>query len=88
MNGVLERQPKNEEGRNNPALSFYPFAGDGDMEKDIRVLCYSCLEEYRRAGYSATLIWSKTKEECDVCRIKYGWQYEIKRVPRGRYLKK
>lgn len=50
------------------------------VEKDIRTLCASCLNEYQRAGYKLKLIWSFNKEECDRCRIKYGWTYEIEPV--------
>lgn len=45
------------------------------MNKDVRVLCASCLSEYQRAGYRLKLVWSDKKEPCDRCRVKYGWTY-------------
>lgn len=50
--------------------------------KDIRVLCSSCLSEYREAGYRVYLIWTEKKESCDKCRIRMGWTYEIKQMNR------
>ena len=46
--------------------------------KDIRTLCASCRAEYELAGFEVKKIRVKNKEECDRCRIKTGWAYEIR----------
>ena len=48
-------------------------------KRDIRTLCTSCRIEYEKAGYRLILIWSEKKDKCDLCRVKYGWTYEVKR---------
>ena len=46
--------------------------------KDIRTLCASCRAEYDLAGYVTVKIWAKNKEECDHCRVRNGWTYEVR----------
>lgn len=70
-------------------MAAFSFLGEWwCVSKDIRTLCASCLSEYKEAGYDVRLIWSDVKEECDRCRVRYGWQYEIKKVCFGKRNKK
>ena len=46
--------------------------------KDIRTLCNSCKAEYEEAGFELIKIWVKNKEECDWCRVRLGWTYEVR----------
>ena len=46
--------------------------------KDLRTLCNSCRAEYQEAGFELVKIWVKYKEECDWCRVRLGWTYEVK----------
>lgn len=46
--------------------------------KDIRTLCASCRAEYEEAGFELIKVWVKNKEECDWCRVRLGWTYEIR----------
>lgn len=48
------------------------------MSKDIRTLCTSCRAEYEEAGFELIKIWVKNKEECDWCRVRLGWTYEVR----------
>ena len=44
---------------------------------DIRMLCDSCRADYIRAGYQLKRVWSENKENCDICRVNFGWEYEV-----------
>jgi len=45
---------------------------------DTRTLCGACRLDYRNSGYALTKISGQThKEECDICRVRKGWEYEV-----------
>ena len=45
--------------------------------RDLRTLCDSCRAEYQEAGFELVKVWVKNKEECDKCRVKLGWTFEV-----------
>ena len=56
--------------------------------KDVRTLCASCRAEYWEAGYRTISLHSRTKEECDKCRVRMGWTYYIVREDDDKSFKK
>lgn len=46
--------------------------------RDIRTLCDSCRAEYQEAGFVLIKVWVKNKEECDKCRVRLGWSFEVR----------
>jgi len=45
---------------------------------EVRALCGSCKADYVHSGYTLTKISGQThEEECDICRVHKGWEYEV-----------
>ena len=47
---------------------------------DTRTLCGTCRADYENSGYMFSKIREQQcKDNCDLCRIRKGWEYEVER---------
>ena len=45
---------------------------------DLRTLCYHCKSNYEHSGYMVKkLTWQEYKDDCDICHVRMGWEYEV-----------